>query len=93
MLEKFNVHARNPWTWFITLVIIGAGLSAGAVQKSQPLRISEINGGLSPDKSCIPMMEKDNNGTLTGRVSCASMEQVRAFCEAVLKEGKAPPTQ
>jgi hypothetical protein len=87
--EKLKVHAKNPWTWFILLVIVGIGLSAGAAPRTVPLRIAETPGAsITPENSCIPLMERDTNGTLTGRVSCASLEQVRAFCEGVLKEGK-----
>ena len=99
MLQRLKVYAKSPWTWFVLLVIIGVGLSAGAAQRGPTmLRVSDASVALafSPERSCIPIMELDGHGALTGRVTCATEHQVRTFCEAALKDyekRKVPPPQ
>lgn len=86
MLQKLRCHVRNPWAWFAVLVIVGVCLSAGATQRKPALRVDSTPTTGIGSRSCIPLMELAPDGSFTGRVTCATDEQVRVLCESALKD-------
>jgi hypothetical protein len=75
---------KNPWAWVAVLLVTGVGLSVAAATRSgEPVRAEETR--TNPEYSCIPVMETSSEGKPTGKISCASDEQVRTLCDAVKK--------
>lgn len=84
MLNKIKEYSANPLAWFIMLVCLGVALTASASHKGTLLRVTP--GQVSPHDGCIPIMEKAKDNTLTGRITCATEEQVLEFCHAMLQD-------
>lgn len=70
--------------WFFALIGLGSALSATNVAAEGKSVRAVSSPHITPDFGCIPIMEKSQNGELTGKMSCATDAQVREFCVGVL---------
>jgi hypothetical protein len=86
MFRKAISHIRNPWAWFISLITLGVALSIGASTKGQMVTGVQPHSSTNTDNGCVPIMERVGGGGVTGRMNCASEEQVRQLCEVLSVE-------
>jgi hypothetical protein len=84
-MHKLLERAKSPWIWFFSLIGLGTALSASSVAaEGRSVRLVPSNQVL-PEVGCIPLVEKDASGNLTGKMACATEVQVREFCTAIVK--------
>ena len=86
MFQKAIAHIRNPWAWFISLITLGVALSIGASTKGYMVTGAQPHSYTSAANGCIPIMERVGDGGMTGRMNCASEEQMQQLCENMLVE-------
>jgi hypothetical protein len=82
--RSLSEHARNPWTWIVaSFLIVGVGLSISAAGGGKIVRVADA-ATINHTTSCIPIMERKQDGSPSGRVTCATEAQVIAFCRAAI---------
>lgn len=82
MIQKLKNVVRSPWAWFGFLVCIGTTLSFTSKAASEktlrsPQHPQYVSG-------CIVVAERDPDGSLTGKVGCATAKQVQDFCREAI---------
>jgi hypothetical protein len=87
MTERFRSQMKNPWAWFATLLVVGVILSIVATSSGTIVRVADA-APLNPTQACIPLLERLSDGKLTGKMSCATDEQVKQICEHFTKDEK-----
>ena len=88
MTEQIRSQMRNPWAWFAVLLTCGVVLSIVSTSSSGGTIVRVADAAPSnPTLYCVPLMERAVDGRLTGKVSCATTEQVRQICSQ-FKEDK-----
>jgi len=78
MIQKLKTIVRSPWAWFGFLVVVGTTLSfTSRAASEKTLRSPQHPQYVS---GCIVIAERGADGSLTGRVGCATPQQVQSFC-------------